>query len=71
MSAQDISIIIGALAAGIAVVLGAIGALWVKLHGYQTEVNGRMDQLLEETRNAARLQGKAETIRKYPPDWTE
>jgi hypothetical protein len=71
VSAQDLSIVIGALAAGLAVVLAAIGALWAKVHSYRAEVNGRVDQLLEETRNSGRLQGKAESPRKYPPDWTQ
>jgi len=70
LSGQDWVNIIAAVAAATVAIMSAIGVLWVKVHSYQAQVNGRMDQLLELTRTSARAAGKAESPRKYPPDWT-
>jgi hypothetical protein len=58
MTADDWVKIISALASGVVLILGAIATLWVKVHGYRSEVNGRMDQLLELTRSSAVAQGR-------------
>jgi predicted component of type VI protein secretion system len=71
VTAQDLALVIGALASGLALVLGAIGALWVKLHSYQSQVDGRMAELLSLIKPAAPAQGGAESLRKYPPDWSK
>jgi hypothetical protein len=58
MTADDWVKIISAIASGLVLILGAIAALWLKVHGYRSEVNGRMDQLLELTRSSAIAQGR-------------
>jgi len=50
--------VIGAIAAGVAVVLGAIGALWRTVHTYRSEINGRMDEFLALTREASEARGR-------------
>jgi hypothetical protein len=50
--------IIGAVGTSAVIILGAIGALWAKVHGYRGEVNGRMDELLTLTRSSAIAEGK-------------
>jgi len=59
MTVDDWVKIIGAIAAAAGVILGAISALWVKVHSYRQEVNGRMDQLLELTHTSSLAEGKA------------
>jgi hypothetical protein len=71
MTSQDWVQIIGAIAAGLAVVLAAIGALYARIHGYQERVDGRMTELLELTRHSSRAEGRLERPRKFPPDWVE
>lgn len=68
MTSSDLVQIIGAVAAATALVLSAVGALWVKVHGYRAEVNGKMTQLLELTRTASLAQGQLEGERKVAPD---
>jgi glucokinase len=58
MTSQDFATIIGATAAAVALVLGAIGALYVKVHSVGEAVNGRMTELLELTRQSSRAQGR-------------
>lgn len=60
MGADDWVKIISAAAGGTVVILGAIGALWVKLHAYRQEVNGRLGELLELTRSSAKAEGRLE-----------
>ena len=61
MTGDDWVKVIGAIASGLVLVLAAITALWAKVHEYHRGVNGRMDQLLELTRQSSmalgRLQG--------------
>jgi len=57
MSTNDTVALIGAVASAVAVILGAIGALWVKIHGVEMSVNGRMTELLELTRSSSRAEG--------------
>jgi hypothetical protein len=61
MAQSDLVTLLGAFAAAVAVILGAIGTLWVKIHGYRAEVNGRMGELLELTRQSSRAEGRLET----------
>ncbi len=60
MNADDWVKIIGAIASGVLVVLGGQRVLWEKIHEYRREVNGRIDELLRATREAAHAQGKEE-----------
>ena len=71
MTAQEWVAIIGALAGAVALILGAVGALWVRIHGYQQTIDGRMSELMELTRTSARAEGRLENPRKFPPDWTK
>lgn len=57
MPASDIISLIGAVAAASVAVLGAIGALYVKMHGVERTVNGRMTELLALTRSSAKAEG--------------
>ena len=59
MTADDWVKIIGACSAAFVVILGAIGALAVKLENYSKQVNGRMDQLLDLTATSSVAQGRA------------
>jgi hypothetical protein len=59
MTADDWVKLIGAGAAATVMVLGAIGALWAKIHAYSVAVDGRMSELLSATRSAATAEGKA------------
>jgi putative effector of murein hydrolase LrgA (UPF0299 family) len=45
MTSQDWVAIIGAIAAGLALVLGAIGALWRQIHQEHTQLNRRMSEI--------------------------
>ena len=60
MSADDWVKVIGALAGATVIVLGAIGALYVKVHAYEQRVNGRLGELLELTRSSAKAEGRLE-----------
>jgi hypothetical protein len=60
MTADDWVKLIGAAAGGLVVVLGAIGALYVKIHQVGTAVNGRLSQLLSVTSAAAKAEGMLE-----------
>jgi hypothetical protein len=71
MSGQEWVAIIGAIGAALVLILGAIGALYQRVHAYHTEVNGRMSQLLELTKTAGQAEGRLERPRKFPPNWTE
>jgi len=62
MSADEAAKLIGAVAAAVVVVLGAIGALYVKIHSVGVQVNGRMTELLELTRKAAYARGQLEQL---------
>jgi hypothetical protein len=59
MTADDWVKVISATAGALAIVLSAIGVLWVKIHEYRKEVNGRMTELLDVTRSAAEARGRA------------
>lgn len=71
MTVDDWVKIISAMAAAAAVILGAIGALWVKVHSYRQEVNGRMDQLLELTHTSSLAEGKAFRSIEHPASLPE
>jgi len=58
MTPDDWVKIIGALATAVALVLGAIGALWRTVHQYRREINGRMDEFLALTRESAEARGR-------------
>jgi hypothetical protein len=58
VTAQDWVLIVGAIAAATVSILGAVGALWVKVHSYDQKVNGRMSELLAVTRTAADARGR-------------
>jgi len=60
MSADDWVKIIGAIGASLVLVLGSIGALYVKVVEYRREVDGKMGQLLELTRRSAHAEGRLE-----------
>jgi allantoicase len=66
VTSQDWVAIIGAIAAGVAMILAAIGALWVRVHGYQQQIDGRMTELLAITRKSAMAEGR-ETERSRGP----
>lgn len=58
MNADDWVKIIGAVAAGLAITLTAIGALYVQIAKTHRLVNSRMSELLELTRTASRAEGQ-------------
>ena len=58
MTADDVIKLVGALAAGLALVLAAIGALYVKVRDYHTEVNGKMGALITLTDQSAHASGQ-------------
>jgi hypothetical protein len=53
MTAQDLAILITALAAGLSVVLGAIGVLFVKLEQARQAVTKQVDTLAAKVANGA------------------
>jgi len=69
MTADDWVKVIGSVAGALVLVLTAIGALWVKVHEYRREVNGKMQQLLDVTREAGEAHGRA-TPDAPPPEPT-
>ena len=73
MQADDWVKVITAVAGALVVILGAIGALWAKVHAVGATVNGRMTELLELTRKASKAEGVAEGSRSPgpPPTLTE
>jgi hypothetical protein len=58
MTAQDWVLIVGAIAAATVSILGAVGALWVKVHSYDQKVNGRMTDLLSLTARSSEAVGR-------------
>lgn len=60
MTSDDLVKVIGAVAASLAIVLGAVGTLWAKVHEYRAEVNGKMQQLIELTAVSSRAEGRLE-----------
>jgi hypothetical protein len=60
VSADDWVKIIGALASASVVLIGAMGALYVKIEQIHRVVNSRMTELLDLTRRSARAQGQLE-----------
>lgn len=66
MTSQDWVAIIGAVAAGVVMILAAIGALYARIHGYQQQIDGRMSELLALTRTASRAEGRLESRGEFP-----
>jgi len=60
MSADDWVKIIGAAAAFMSVVIGALGAVYLQVRRTHTLVNSRMDQLLELTQTSGIARGRLE-----------
>jgi len=59
VTADDLVKIIGAVAGAVVIVLSAMGTLWVRIGAYRREVNGRMTELMDLTREAAEARGRA------------
>jgi hypothetical protein len=47
MTAQDCALLIGAVAAGVATCLGAVGGLWVQMGRQHAEVRSQIQQVAE------------------------
>lgn len=62
LTAEDVAKIVGALAGGLVVVLGAIGALYVKVRQYHSQVNGKLSEFLALTGEASHSAGQLEGL---------
>jgi len=60
MSVDDWVKLIAASASAFAVILAAIGGVYVQVRKYHAEVNSRMGELLELTRSSSLAQGRLE-----------
>lgn len=57
MSANDWIAIIGAVASGVVLIIGALGVLFMQMRQTHNLVNHRMDELLALTQTSARAAG--------------
>jgi len=58
VSADDWVKLIGATAGAVALIAGALGAVWVKIANVGRRVDGRMDELLELTAKSSLAEGR-------------
>lgn len=68
VTAQDWVVIIGAMATATVAIIGAVGTVLAEVRKNGRAINGRMTELLETSRTAARAQGKLEAIAPTTPE---
>jgi nitrate reductase gamma subunit len=47
MTAQDCALLIGAVAAGVATCLGAVGLLWIRINQHQLQIERKIQAVVE------------------------